>query len=273
MSFIVVDRVTLAPGRDAVLRDISLRIEAGEFIGVLGPNGAGKTTLLRALLGVLAPRAGGITIGGQIARPGNGDIGYMPQTRSIPPGLKLSGRAFVAAAARSGWGLAWGDRASRMAVAAALDLVDAAALADEPLNTLSGGQRQRLLLAQALLGTPRLLLLDEPLISLDPTRQKTVIDLITRVQRDTGATVLFTAHELNPLLGALDRVLYLGNGSAALGTVDEVITAPVLSKLYGAEIEVVRAGGHVFVMAGGADLERGAHDHEHDDGHDHHGHG
>src|SRR6202000_2684545 len=115
-----------------------------------------------------------------------------------------------------------------------------------PLVETSGGERQRLLLAQALLGSPKLLLLDEPLISLDPHRQHAVIDLVRQVQQELGIAVLFSAHELNPLLGTLDRVLYLGNGQAALGAVDEVITGPVLSRLYGFPIEVVRLNGPIF---------------------------
>jgi zinc/manganese transport system ATP-binding protein len=127
---------------------------------------------------------------------------------------------------------------------------------------LSGGERQRLLLAQALIGRPRLLLLDEPLISLDPHHEREVVDLVLRLQQEIGVTVLFSAHELNPLLGAIDRVLYLGNRQAALGTVDEVITGPVLSRLYGADIEVMRVRGRVFVMSGGLSVEREAHRHE-----------
>jgi zinc/manganese transport system ATP-binding protein len=144
-------------------------------------------------------------------------------------------------------------------------------LAWRPLADMSGGERQRLLLAQALLGEPQLLLLDEPLISLDYRYQETVIDLVRRFARERDITVLFSAHELNQLIGTLDRVLYLGNGHAALGTVAEVATAPVLSKLYGTDIQVVQADGHIFVLSRGRDVER--HDHTHDHGHDdHHSH-
>jgi zinc/manganese transport system ATP-binding protein len=153
-----------------------------------------------------------------------------------------------------------------------LAAVGAADLAARPLSDMSGGERQRLLLAQALLGEPQLLLLDEPLISLDYRYQEAVIDLVRRFARERNITVLFSAHELNQLIGTLDRVLYLGNGHAALGTVAEVATAPVLSQLYGTEIEVVRANGHIFVLSRGRDVERS--DHAHDDGHGHdHPHG
>ncbi len=251
-----------------VLNGIDLAIEPGEFIGVLGPNGAGKTTLMRAILGLIAPAAGRIEVFGAPAKPGNAAIGYLPQLRGGLGAPRLRGRDFVAAACDGQlFGLPLLDRGAARAVTAALAAVGAEALADRPIAALSGGERQRLLLAQALLGAPRLLLLDEPLISLDPRRQEELVALVRRLQLRSGVTVLFSAHDLNPLLGALDRVLYLGAGEAALGTVDEVITAPVLSRLYGTAIEVARVHGRVFVLGGGAEAEREAHRHE---AHDHH---
>ncbi len=254
--------VTLAMGGRDVLRDVSFDIAADEFVGVLGPNGAGKTTLMRAILGLVRPRNGTVRVLGRPATRGNATIGYMPQVRAAPP--RLSGWDVVAGVAGGHrWGLPIPSRAERADAARALALVGAQALAARPVTELSGGERQRLLLAQALLGGPRLLLLDEPLISLDPRHQQEVVALVRRVQRELGIAVLFSAHELNPLLGALDRVLYLGGGHAALGRVAEVITGPVLSRLYGAEIEVVRAAGRVFVMSGGHDVEHDAHRHDH----------
>jgi len=161
------------------------------------------------------------------------------------------------------------DAKTRADVERVLELVGATALAARPLSELSGGERQRLLLAQCLLGNPRLLLLDEPLISLDPHHQRSVVELVRRVQQELGIAVLFSAHELNPLLNALDRVLYLGNGVAALGTVDEVITKPVLSRLYGSPIDVMRVNGRIFVMSGDVEVEKHDHEHEDDGGHSH----
>ena len=243
--------VTLRLGNRLVLQRISLDIAGGEFVGVLGPNGAGKTTLMRAVLGLLPAAEGRISVLGEPVRRGNRLVGYMPQLRG-PAVSRLDGRAVVAAALDGHrWGLPVLGRAARRAVDEALDLVGARSLAARPLAELSGGERQRLLLAQSLLGRPRLLLLDEPLISLDPHRQGEVVRLVRDVQQALGIAVLFSAHELNPLLGALDRVLYLGGGQASLGTVDEVITTPVLSRLYGAPIEVVRTAGRIFVIGGG----------------------
>jgi zinc/manganese transport system ATP-binding protein len=271
MNVIELDRVTITLGARRVLRKVSFAIQRGEFIGVLGPNGAGKTTLLRAILGLVTPSAGQLRVFGRVARCGDPDIGYLPQVRTTLPELRVRGRDFIASSVRGErWGLPSLKQADRAAIDKVLDAVGARDLAERPLSDMSGGERQRLLLAQALFGEPKLLLLDEPLIGLDHRYQEAVIDLVRRFVRERGITVLFCAHELNQLIGALDRVLYLGNGRAALGTVAEVMTSPVLSKLYGTEINVVRADGHIFVLSGGRDIERSDHLHDHGHEHSHH---
>ncbi|PMS17406.1 ABC transporter ATP-binding protein [Trinickia dabaoshanensis] len=267
------EHVSLELAGRTILRDVSLTIDQGEFVGVLGPNGAGKTTLMRAVLGLVPVASGRIRLGSQAVERGNPSIGYMPQTRSALASRRVLGRDFVAMAADGHrWGLPIADSATRADVERVLDLVGAGKLAARPLTELSGGERQRLLLAQCLLGKPRLLLLDEPLISLDPHHQRSVVELVRRAQRELGITVLFSAHELNPLLNAIDRVLYLGSGSAALGTVDEVITRPVLSRLYGSPIDVMRVNGRIFVMSGDVEVEKHDHGHESDGNGAHHGH-
>ncbi len=255
-------KLTLA-GR-SILAGVSFTIGEQEFVGVLGPNGSGKTTLMRAILGLLPIAEGSIRVLGAPAARGNPAIGYMPQIRSNVDALRLSGWNFVAGVVDGHrLGLPFLSKEGRSQVEWALDMVDARDLAQRPLSETSGGERQRLLLAQALVGRPKLLLLDEPLISLDPTHQGGVVRLVKRVQTELRIAVLFCSHELNPLLGALDRVLYLGNGHAALGTVEEVITGPVLSRLYGSPIEIIRLGTRIFVMSGEHDVERDAHRHEH----------
>jgi zinc/manganese transport system ATP-binding protein len=273
VNAVELERVTLAIGGHVVLQEASLAIAAGEFIGVLGPNGAGKTTLMRAILGLLPPSAGALRVFGRAPRRGDRTIGYLPQVRTVLPDLRVRGRDFIASSLNGErWGVPSLSRADRRAIDATLDLVGARALAGRALSDMSGGERQRLLLAQALIGEPRLLLLDEPLISLDARHQEVVIDVVHKVCRARGVTVLFSAHELNQLIGTLDRVLYLGNGQAVLGTVDEVIQAPVLSRLYGADIRVVRAEGNIFVLSRGRNVERVEHAHDHGDGHGHHHH-
>ncbi|MBV6303521.1 ABC transporter ATP-binding protein [Candidimonas humi] len=263
MAALSLTHVTISFGSRPVLSDISMQIEAGQFVGVLGPNGAGKSTLMQAILGLVRPEAGAIQVLGRAATRGNAGIGYVPQSRSAATRLRLRGWDLVAGASNGRrWGLPILSRAARRDVDRVLDTVGATDLAHRPVCELSGGQRQRLLIAQALLGRPRLLLLDEPLISLDPQHQRSVVELAARIRREAGITVLFSAHDLNPLLGAVDQVLYLGRGHAALGTVADVVTGPVLTRLYGVPIEVLRIEDRIFVLSGRIEVERGAHVHD-----------
>ena len=266
-AIVELDHATIKLGGRSILADASLTIQAGEFIGVLGPNGAGKTTLMRAILGLLPPSAGSLRVFGRTPQRGNTDIGYLPQVRTVLPDLRVRGVDFIGSSLHGEcWGLPSLSRHDRSMIEETLEAVGARELGHRPLSEMSGGERQRLLLAQAVLGQPKLLLLDEPLISLDARHQEIVIDLVHKVCRERGITVLFSAHELNQLLGTLDRVLYLGNGQAVLGTVEEVITAPVLSRLYGTDIQVLRAKGHIFVMSRGRDIEVTDHQHDHSHG-------
>ena len=274
MTVVELDHATIGIGGRIVLADASFAIQAGEFIGVLGPNGAGKTTLMRAILGLLSPSAGAVRVFGSSPQRGDRTIGYLPQVRTVLPDLRVRGLDFIGSSLHGErWGLPSLSRHDRHMIEETLEAVGARDLAARPLSAMSGGERQRLLLAQALVGSPKLLLLDEPLISLDQRHQEVVIDVVRKVCRERGITVLFSAHELNQLLSTLDRVLYLGNRQAVLGTVDEVISAPVLSRLYGTDIQVVRAEGHIFVMSRGRDVEVSDHQHDHDHGnggHEHH---
>ena len=273
MTVVELDHATIRIGSRTVLAEASFAINAGEFIGVLGPNGAGKTTLMRAILGLLPPNNGAIRVFGHAPQRGDTTIGYLPQVRTVLPDLRVRGLDFIGSSLHGErWGLPQLGRHDRGMIEETLEAVGARDLARRPLSDMSGGERQRLLLAQALMGSPKLLLLDEPLISLDHRHQEVAIDVVRKVCRERKITVLFSAHELNQLLGTLDRVLYLGNGQAVLGTVDQVITAPVLSRLYGTEIQVVRADGHIFVMSRGRDVEVSDHQHDHDHdlgGHEH----
>jgi len=263
VTAVELENLTLTRGRRTILSNVTAAIGDGEFIGVFGPNGAGKTTLLHAILGLLAPVSGAIRVFGK--PPGNGTAlaGYLPQKRSAIGDLRLRGWDLVASAYEGHrWGPPILGSRGRREVAWALATVEAMELAERPLSQLSGGELQRILLEQALLGKPKLLLLDEPLISLDPRYQQAVVELIKRVQSALGITVLLTAHELNPLLGFMDRVLYLGHGRAALGTTEEVITSEVLSRLYDAPIEVLRLNGRIVVVAAHGAVEAEAHRHD-----------
>jgi zinc/manganese transport system ATP-binding protein len=238
-------------------------IASNEFVAVLGPNGAGKSTLLRMILGLLPPLAGTIDVLGAPPRRGSPDIGYVPQGRSLDAGAAVRGTDLV------GFGIDghhWGfrppmrSRRNHAAVVAnAIAAVGATEYASRRVSEMSGGERQRLLLAQALVGRPKLLLLDEPLANLDVRNEAAMVDVIAEVARSRGIAVMLVAHDLNPLRHVIDRVCYVAGGGVAIGTPDEVVTGPVLSRLYGAPVEVLTdSRGRRFVV--GLDAET-AHPH------------
>jgi zinc/manganese transport system ATP-binding protein len=265
VNAIELDRATIALSGRTILKDVSLAIDAGEFIGVLGPNGSGKTTLIRALLGLIAP-AGNDPRLRRAAAPRQSRHRLHP-ARAASSRFPHQRRDFIAASVHGKrWGLRLRRENPRDHRRGALTAVARRRWPSPDRRDV----RQRAAApaaAQVFFGRPKLLLLDEPLIGLDPNNQHRIVDLVRRLARERGITVLFSAHELNQLLGAIDRVLYLGNGHAALGTVAEVVTAPVLSRLYGSNIEVVRAGDNLFVLSNGASVEYHAHEHEHDHAH------
>lgn len=245
------EQLSVSYGGRRVLDQVSFAIPSGSFVAVLGGNGAGKTSLFRAIMGLSTPERGSVLVEGQPVGKGCMPVGYMPQMRRMVAG-QISGWHMVAAALQGrAWGLPWCSAHARAEVDAALDAVDARELAARPVMSLSGGERQRLLLAQALLDHPRILLLDEPLASLDPARMRETTRRIYDLARQRGLTVLFSTHDINPLMGFMDSVLYLAHGKALLGSVDDVMTTPALSALYGAPVEVVRANGRLFVVADG----------------------
>lgn len=260
------------PGR-SVLSGIDLTVEAGEFVGVIGPNGAGKTTLFRVILGLVQPAAGEVLLAGEHVRRGSRRVGYVPQHFSVDSGAPLRSRDLVALGLDGErWGFALPSRERRRKVDAMLERVGALDYADAPIGALSGGEQQRLLVALALLTEPRLLLLDEPLSNLDIRSAHAIVQLVRDLSREQSIGVLLVAHDMNPLLGAIDQVLYLAGGRAAKGTVDEVVQSDVLSRLYGYRVEVVRAHGRVLVMAGEGveaalpeDHDHHQHRHEHHD--------
>jgi zinc/manganese transport system ATP-binding protein len=236
-------------GRRVLLEDLNLNIQQGEFVALLGPNGAGKSTLLKLLLGLLRPAAGRIRVLGSAPRRGNRDIGYAPQHRALETDLALRARDVVGFGLDGNrWGISFPSARRRSLIDAALAEVNALSFADAPVGQLSGGEQQRLLIAQALLTNPRLLLLDEPLANLDIAHGQEIVALVSALCRSRGVTVLLVSHDVNPLLPVIDRVLYIANGQSAIGTPEEVITSATLSKLYNAQVEVVQALGRLFVV-------------------------
>lgn len=251
MNALEFNEVCLSYGRHVTLAEGSFRVRQGAFIGLLGANGAGKTTLLKAVLGLMRPSAGSIRVFGRPTKRGNPEIGYVPQSHRQVNELNLNGRDLLLGSVTGRrFGRPFSSVADRQDVDRVLEIAGASDLARLPIRTLSGGERQRVMIAQALLGSPKMLLLDEPLVSLDPNHQEAVVRLVRDIQQDLGITVLFCSHELTPLLGKIDGVLFLGRRKVALGPVDEVIRSEVLSDLYDAPMEVVRSGERIFVVSG-----------------------
>lgn len=248
-TVVELEQVRVQFGKRVLLANMSLAFEQGEFITILGPNGAGKSTFLKLLLGLLRPAAGTIRVLGRPPHRGNREIGYAPQHRTLETDLALRARDVVGFGLDGNrWGVALPNRRRRARIDQALDEVNALAFADAPVGQLSGGEQQRLLIAQALLTDPRLLLLDEPLANLDITRGQEMVALVSELCRARGVTVLLVSHDINPLLPVTDRVLYIANGQSAIGTPPEVITSATLSKLYNSSVEVVQALGRLFVV-------------------------
>nr|WP_245721436.1 metal ABC transporter ATP-binding protein [Nocardia crassostreae] len=247
----------LSFGARTLWQGLDLDVAPGEFIAVLGPNGSGKTSLMRMLLGQLALSEGTAQIAGSPARTGNPDIGYIPQQKTIEAGVQLRGVDLVGLGVDGHrWGLGLRGRGERKRkVAQAIADVGAEKFAHAPLDALSGGEQQRLRVAQALVGDPRVLLCDEPLLSLDLANQRLVSELIDKRRRTHDTAVLFVTHEINPVLPLVDRVLYLVDGKFRIGTPDEVMTSEVLSELYRTEVDVLRVRGRLVVVGTGDTMD------------------
>jgi zinc/manganese transport system ATP-binding protein len=245
---LIVDYAGVSIGGRVLCSDLSITVGRGEFVAILGPNGVGKSTLLKAILGSRPLTTGRIEV------VGGGGVGYLPQRRGFDPSLRVRGSEIVRLGVdgtRYGPPLSpsrW--RIVKARVDELIDLVGARAYAHRPIGQLSGGEQQRLLIAQALAHRPALLLLDEPLDSLDLPNQRSVAELIAQLCKHEQVAVLMVAHDVNPIVADLDRVVYLAPGGAAAGSVDEVITSETLTALYRTPIEVLKTSDGRLVVVG-----------------------
>jgi len=248
-EIITARNVTAGYPDNTVWREASFSINRGEFVSIIGPNGAGKTTLFRLLLGLQHPLGGNIEIFNAPPRRGNPLIGYVPQRHGIDSETNIESLELVRLAfSGKHWGFSLSGRDSKVALGA-LRAVGSEELAHRSLNALSGGELQRIFLAEALVSGPDLLLLDEPLSNLDLKREKDLVQLVNSVVRSRNVTALLIAHDINPLLPFLDKVIFIANGKVATGKPDEVLTSESLTALYGVPVEVLHdSRGNVAII-------------------------
>jgi zinc/manganese transport system ATP-binding protein len=255
---IVADRLEVGYRARTVWSDANFTVEPGEFVAVIGPNGAGKTTLFRLLLGLHPALAGSLTVFGSAPKRGNARIGYVPQRHTID--FETHVRCFdLVRLGYSGhkWGFPLSGRRERAAARRALETTGASSLSERSLGSLSGGELQRVFLAEALVGDPDLLLLDEPLSNLDIRRARALVHLVAEIVRSRKVAALLVAHDINPLIPYLDKVIYMANGNVACGPPKEVLTSASLTRLYGVHVEVLRDSRGNIVIVGGEDHTEG----------------
>jgi zinc/manganese transport system ATP-binding protein len=246
-----VEDVSVALGGRRVLDRVSFSVEGGEFCGLIGSNGAGKTTLLRVILGMIAPSSGRIVVTDGTQSRRNPQVGYVPQKILLEADVPLRARDLVGLGLDGHrFGISRPTAKRRLAVEEMLDAVGATRFADARIGNLSGGEQQRVMIAQALICRPKLLLLDEPLANLDIRSAAEVVELLARIAAEQRVAILLSAHDMNPLLPVMNRVVYLADGRAASGTTDQVVRTDTLSRLYGHHVEVIHVQGRVLVVSG-----------------------
>jgi zinc/manganese transport system ATP-binding protein len=250
------DRVGVRLGGREILRDVSFGLRPGEFAGLIGPNGAGKTTLLRVILGLQQPSSGAVLIDGSPRTARESSIGYVPQKLAIEPDMPLRVRDVVTLGLDGHrFGIRLPSRARRELVSGMITAVGARRYADARVGELSGGEQQRVMIAHALISRPRLLLLDEPLANLDLSSEQGIVSVLARLARAERVAVLLSAHDMNPLMPVMDRIVYVAAGRVAVGSTDEVVRPEVLSRLYGQHVDVIRVHGRVLVVAAPAGVD------------------
>ena len=250
-AIVAAEDLQVGYGGRTVWRGASFSVRRGEFVAVIGPNGAGKTTLFRLLLGLLEPAGGTMRIFGSPPTRGSARIGYVPQRHTIDDETNVECLELVRLAHAAGrLGLRFNFREERRVALEALEAVGALDLANKSLRGLSGGELQRVFLAEALVSNPELLLLDEPLSNLDIRRTRELVELVNGLVRSRNVAALLVAHDINPLIQYLDKVIYMANGKVATGAPADVLTSARLSALYDTHVEVLRDSRGNIVIVG-----------------------
>ena len=231
--------VSAVRGGRLIWSEGTFTVPAGGIVAVIGPNGSGKTTLLDMILGLVPVASGHIEVLGRSPGQANDSIGYVPQhyAESSGEAVRASDVVLLGLTGRR-WAFGRATAAERTRVAQALAAVEATEIAGRRLSTLSGGQRQRVALAAALVAEPELLILDEPLTSLDLHSQRDIVALLARLHAELAVTIIVVVHDLNPLLPILDSAIYLLDGHPHYAPIHDVVDEALLTHLYGTPIEI-----------------------------------
>ena len=264
-SVVELKNATLKFGDRTLWSGLDADVQTGEFVAVLGPNGSGKSTLLKVLLGLVPLTGGSVQIQGRLPGQDNKHIGYVPQQKNFDRSLPIRGRDLVELGLNGnqfGW---HNHKTANHKVNEAIATVRADSFADMPIGLLSGGEQQRLRIAQAIVGSPQILLCDEPLLSLDLSSQQTIISALNEYRLRTHATIIFVTHEINPVLPFVDRVLYIANGKWVIDTPEKVLQTDILTNLYGSSVDVLKHNGRLLVIGAdeAAHNTEGAHHEDH----------
>jgi ABC-type Mn2+/Zn2+ transport system ATPase subunit len=225
------------------LKDISLEIQEGEFVGVIGPNGSGKTTLCRAVLGLMPPLEGSLQIFDcacqELRCHHRARIGYLPQKGILDRNFPITALETVMMGRYGVLGLF--RRPAKQDREIALEALSNVGMQDHrnsALGNLSGGQQQRVFIARALAQQPDVLLLDEPTTGIDITTQHSVLDLIRRLHRDLKLTILLITHDINMIRAHVDRLVLLKTRLYAAGPPEEVLRPELLQQVYGKDLVI-----------------------------------
>ena len=236
---LALDDVSAVRGGRLIWSHGTFAVPPGGIVAVIGPNGSGKTTLLQMVLGLIPPASGRLEVLGRHPGQANDRIGYVPQHYAEGSGeaIRAADVVLLGLTGRR-WAFGRSTAAQRRQVDQALAAVEATEIAGRRLSTLSGGQRQRIALAAALVAQPQLLILDEPLTSLDLSSQRDIVALLARLHAELAVTILVVAHDLNPLLPMLDSAIYLLDGHPHYAPIGDVVDEELLTHLYGTRIQV-----------------------------------
>ena len=234
----------------AVLENVNLTVPGGERVAIVGPNGAGKSTLFKVIVGLMPHRTGDVLVHGHSHHAGDcPSIGYVPQREAVDWRFPLTvlDVVLMGTIREVGW-LRWPGHKQRTAALAALEQVDLARLAGQPIADLSGGQQQRVFIARALAQRADVLLLDEPFSGIDAEALEAIFGILDELRR-RGVTVLLSTHDLEMATTRFDRLVLLRHRVLAEGAAGAVLTPELLAAAYGGRLIMWKDGRPVSVSA------------------------